>query len=406
MRDAHSESEERNVLEFDHGVRAYAPAKPDGYWRIRWEERRKRKDTTAANRTAAIAKASEIVERLGRSAPTELGRASGATLVAHFLDPNRRTPRVKEWSIRHRDEQTRYCNLYVLPVIGDVPCRELTRDDFQLIINKASTASVAQHIRRVLTGIVGAGLEEGHLLLRQDLLRGVRWHGKLDEDPEPVDHAVTEDEIPPVDQVHALALRIAERTDMWWRELQILLVAYSGLRWGEHAAVSEPQLDIERRRIRVDRQIVEATGNLTQSLPKGRRRRVTMFPDLTPAGVDLGQMVRRRLEEIEPGGLLFPAPKGGVQRRSNYGRYLWDKAATDLGWERRPDGRWQWPFHSLRHVFATWAMHDAKIPIEDLSRLMGHSSTRVTQDIYIHMRTDMYERFYDATTHRREGNGG
>jgi hypothetical protein len=45
-----------------------------------------------------------------------------------------------------RDEQTRYCNLYVLPVIGDLPCRELTRDDFQVIIDKAPTSSVAQHL--------------------------------------------------------------------------------------------------------------------------------------------------------------------------------------------------------------------------------------------------------------------
>lgn len=28
---------------------------------------------------------------------------------------------------------------------------------------------------------------------------------------------------------------------------------------------------------------------------------------------------------------------------------------------------------------------------------MGHSSTRVTQDIYIHVRDDMYDHFYDAT---------
>ena len=36
--------------------------------------------------------------------------------------------------------------------------------------------------------------------------------------------------------------------------------------------------------------------------------------------------------------------------------------------------------------------------LEDLSRLMGHSSTRVTQDVYIHVRDDMYDRFYEATT--------
>jgi len=43
------------------------------------------------------------------------------------------------------------------------------------------------------------------------------------------------------------------------------------------------------------------------------------------------------------------------------------------------------------------ALDDARIPMEDVSRLMGHSSTRVTQDIYIHVRNDMYDRFFKAT---------
>jgi integrase len=33
----------------------------------------------------------------------------------------------------------------------------------------------------------------------------------------------------------------------------------------------------------------------------------------------------------------------------------------------------------------------------DVSRLLGHSSTRVTQDVYIHVHGDLYQRFYDAT---------
>jgi integrase len=176
----------------------------------------------------------------------------------------------------------------------------------------------------------------------------------------------------------------------------ILLVAYSGLRWGEHAALTASQLTPTARRIAVDRQVVETRSALKAALPKGRRRRVTMYPATTPAGVDLAAMVARRLADIPPDGLLFPAPQGGWLRRSNYGRGLWDPSALTIGWPRHNDG-WLWTFHSLRHVFATWALHDARIPIEDVSRLLGHSSTRVTQDIYIHVRDDMYDRFYNAT---------
>jgi integrase len=83
-------------------------------------------------------------------------------------------------------------------------------------------------------------------------------------------------------------------------------------------------------------------------------------------------------------------------RRSDYGRNLWDPAASDAGWPMAGK-RWVRTFHSLRHVFATWALNQPGLRIEDVSRLVGHSSIRVTQDIYIHVHGDLYQRFYDAT---------
>ena len=80
--------------------------------------------------------------------------------------------------MKHREEQTRICEKYVLPVIAEVSCRELTRADFQDVINRASTASVADHIRRTLTALMGAGLEAGYVMAGRDLLRGVRWQGE------------------------------------------------------------------------------------------------------------------------------------------------------------------------------------------------------------------------------------
>jgi integrase len=398
MDDTSSKASE--VFEFDHGVRVYPPTTPGGAWRIRWRERHVRRDTSAKDQRAAIAKATEIVERLSIGSSAELVKAHGADLVAHYLDPYRRPARVKEWSDRMREEQVRYCNKYVLPVVGNVPCRELHRVDFQRILNQAQNPSAGRQLRRTLSGLVNAGLIEGYLLPRQDVMRGVRW---LPPDGtviiEPSFRSVTEDEIPNVAAVHALAAECGQRSQVRWRELEILLVAYSGLRWGEHAALTAAQLDPERRRIRVDRHVVELRSGLEESLPKGRRRRVTMYPAVTPAGVDLDAMVRRRLDEIDdPGELVFPAAKGGWARSSNYRRYLWDPACEYVAWPHHPNRRgWLWTFHSLRHVFATWALSQPNIRIEDVSRLMGHSSIRVTQEVYVHVTTDVYDRFFEAT---------
>ncbi len=144
-----------------------------------WEEGGRRRDTTARSRTDAIAKAGELVERLGRGTATDLARASGAELVAHYLDPGRRPPRVKTWSERHRDEQVRYCQRYVLPTLAGVPCRRMTRLDFQAV-----------------------------------LLRGVRWRpAEGGEVPEPPGLAVIEVEIPTTTAVHALARATVEHTE-------------------------------------------------------------------------------------------------------------------------------------------------------------------------------------------------
>lgn len=117
------------------------------------------------------------------------------------------------WSNRHREEQVRYCDRYVLPAIGHIACRRLTRADFARVVRAAPTASVGSHVTRRVTALVNAGLQERYLLPAQDLLRGVRWHpaeGTLRAAP--AGHAITEAEIRTAAGVGALAPS-SRRTD-------------------------------------------------------------------------------------------------------------------------------------------------------------------------------------------------
>ncbi len=285
-------------------------------------------------------------------------------------------------------------------MISDVLVRDLRPQHFQRVVDGALTPSVAAHLRTCLSAMVAAGIEEGLLLVRQDVLRGVRWTLPRDDafdEPERGMH-VDEAEIPTGRAVHALARAAAEISHVWWRELEILLVAYSGLRWGEHAALTADRVEPVQRRIVVDRQVIETRHHLTLSAPKNRRRRTTMYPARTPEGVELASLISRRLRKSGPAALLFPAPRGAWARRSNYRRNVFDPAATAAAWPRRPDGRSVWTFHSLRHVFATWALSQPGARIEDVSRLMGHSSVRITQDIYVSPDGDLFNRFFELTT--------
>ena len=122
--------------------------------------------------------------------------------------------------------------------------------------------------------------------------------------------------------------------------LEILLVAYSGLRWGEHVALTADRVAARRRRITVDRQVIETRSALELTLPKGRRRRVTMFPRRHPRRHGPrrpGRAAVGRDRGRRPGS--SPLPGAALARRFNYGRNAWDPAAKAAGWPRTPAGR-------------------------------------------------------------------
>ncbi len=92
----------REVIPFEGGVVAYGPTDAGCYWRLRWLEFGRRRDTTARTRDEALAKAVELSERLCTGTPTSHLRARGEALVEHYLDRRRRPTRGTGWSQRHR----------------------------------------------------------------------------------------------------------------------------------------------------------------------------------------------------------------------------------------------------------------------------------------------------------------
>jgi integrase len=163
--------------------------------------------------------------------------------------------------------------------------------------------------------------------------------------------------------------RLADAHPASYRPL-VLTAGYVGLRWGELAGLGLDHVDLLRRAIRIDRQLVEVAGAVSFGPPKTRAgtRTVTM-----PHA--LGEILAEHFASpaIRSSGLAFPGPKGAPLRRSNF-RRVWSKACSTAGL----DGL---VFHKLRHTAAALAIAQGAHPLAIKERL-GHSSITVTMDRY------------------------
>ncbi|GAA2334242.1 tyrosine-type recombinase/integrase [Streptomyces caniferus] len=154
----------------------------------------------------------------------------------------------------------------------------------------------------------------------------------------------------------------------------VLLAAFTGLRFGELAALQRHDVDLERRTISVRRSQAETrTQGLTITAPKsGAGIRTVAFP---ASLVD--ELAAHLSQHVEPGrsGLVFVGQRGGRLRRNNI-RRVWLQAL-------RAAGLSDVHFHDLRRTGNTLAATGGATTCELMHR-MGHSSVRAAL-IYQHL---------------------
>jgi integrase len=163
-------------------------------------------------------------------------------------------------------------------------------------------------------------------------------------------------------------LRLAEAHPQHYRPL-VLTAALVGLRWGELAGLRLERVDLLRKQIRVEEQLVEIGGVLEWGPPKTESgaRTVTIPGVLIPILAE-----HFASSAVQRSGLAFPTPTGLPMRRSNF-RRVFAQACGSVG-ERLT-------FHELRHTAAALAIAAGAHPLAIKERL-GHSSIVVTMDRY------------------------
>ena len=174
-------------------------------------------------------------------------------------------------------------------------------------------------------------------------------------------------------------------------------MAHTGLRIGEALALRWQDVDLDKATLTVTGTLYRVGRHLERSDRPKTRGSIRSIP-LTRAVVEELRGHRRRQDTeraaLGPAwaeyGLVFTTEIGTPIDHSNALRWFKGRAAeVDV----------TATFHTLRHSAATTLMA-AGVPLPVISRVLGHSSVRVTGDIYAHVSTehtrDAVDRLGDA----------
>jgi integrase len=151
-----------------------------------------------------------------------------------------------------------------------------------------------------------------------------------------------------------------------------LALAYTGLRWGEMAALKVQHLDLLRRRISVEDNSVVVRGEYVTGTPKsGHRREVPIAPFLVTH-------LARLCEGKSRASYVFGG--GDFQARYPHAASGWFVRAVRVAQEKDPSFPTLTP-HALRHTAASLAIA-AGANVKAVQRMLGHASAAMTLDVY------------------------
>jgi integrase len=162
----------------------------------------------------------------------------------------------------------------------------------------------------------------------------------------------------------------------------IRFLAYTGLRWGEMAALRVESFDMLRRRVNIRQAVAEVGGRLVWSTPKSHERRSVPFPAFLAE--PLAALMVGKLRE----DLVFTSPEGSVLRVSTWRPRVFNQAVKRL-MKKIPAFPTVTP-HDLRHTAASLAI-SAGANVKAVQTMLGHASAVLTLDTYADLFPDDLE---------------
>jgi integrase len=320
----------------------------------------------------------------------ESSKLSGA-----YVDPARARVTVGEWAERwlagqaHLKPTTRerYAGIvrkHIRPRWEKVKLADVTHADVQSWVTKLSRnaqPATVRKIHRVLSLILALAVKDGRLI--RNPAADINLPRPQGREQRYLTH----------EQVHDLARAAAgpvrpskhrrldeRRSDQY--ALMVLFLAYTGVRFGEMAALRVRRIDFLRRRATIAESVTLVGAQQVWGTPKGHERRDVPIPRF------LVEQLAEHVKGKAPDDLVFSGVRGGGALRAPIFRHAaFDRAAEAIGMPGLHP-------HELRHTAASLAIA-AGADVKVVQKMLGHKSATMTLDQYGHLFDDRLDEVAD-----------
>lgn len=326
--------------------------RPNGRWRARWREYPGGPQTTKhfPRKVDAERHLVDVQHRL-LSGTYTAPAASKVTLEAYSamwlqrMQPTWRPSTTRRIVVNLEQ--------HILPILGPRPIGSIKRADVEALCSSAPLApSTVRILRAHLSQLLGAAVDDG-----------VIAHNPASRARLPKVELSRAQPVP----LATVAL-ISDALPAWLR-IAVPLGVGVGLRQGELSGLTVDRLDMLRRTLRVDQQLVGAALAPTKTTSSDRTVPLAAF-----VVESLAEHLATHPAGI--GGFVVTTPAGQPVTTAVFGRH-WRRAVTDA---QSPGLR----FHHLRHTFASTLLSRG-VSVKAVADWLGHTNPTITLTTYAHL---------------------
>jgi integrase len=325
-----------------------------------------------------------------------LNSVTTAVQTGTYIDPDKGKVAFGDWSNLwlagqvHLKPSTReryagILRVQINPRWHDLSLVDVSHADIQAWVTELSRTNApatTQKIHRVLSLVLALAVKDGRL--SRNPADGVNLPRLVNPEHRYLTHeqvfALAEAARAPVDP--SKHRRLKERGDDEHR-LIVLFLAYTGVRFGEMAALRVGRIDFRRRRAMISESVTLVRSVHVWGTPKGHERREVPIPRFLLNDLAI------HVEGKSPSDLVFTGIRGGGALRGPVFRQsVFRRASAAIGIPGLKP-------HELRHTAASLAIASGA-NVKVVQQMLGHKSATMTLDQYGHLFGDQLDDVADA----------